>query len=151
VLRAGLNMPIRDDHPDFPALIVGNYLIGGTAVARLPARVREKEGLSYSTYSYFSASPLDAAASFSVSAIYAPQNRDRIERGIREEIERALAQGFTDVEVETAKKGYLEARRAQRAQDGALASRLSNYLYWNRTFAWDIEFEKQIAALTPAQ
>jgi zinc protease len=151
VLRAGLNLPLRDDHPDFPALILGNYILGGTSVGRLPARVREKEGLSYSTYSQFSASPLDAAASFGVAAIYAPQNRDRIERGIREEIERALAQGFTDAEVETAKRGYLEARRAQRAQDSALASRLSNYLYWNRTFAWDIEFEKNLAALTPTQ
>ena len=45
---------------------LGNYLLGGSSTARLPARVREKEGLSYSTYTSFSASPLDESASFGV-------------------------------------------------------------------------------------
>ncbi len=151
VLRAGMNLRLRDDHADFPALVLGNYLLGGTSSSRLPARVREKDGLSYSTYSLFNASALDAAGSFGVAAIYAPQNRERVERAIREELERALAQGFSDAEVEAAKKGLLEARRVQRGQDSALAARLSNYLYVGRTFAWDVEFEKRIAALTPAE
>jgi len=149
VLRGGMNLPLRDDNADFPALILGNYLLGGSSSGRLPTRVREKEGLSYSTYSYLSADALDTAGSFGVSAIYAPQNRDRVERAIREELERALAQGFGEEEFEAAKKGLLQARRVQRGQDSALAARLGNYLYWGRTFAWDIEFEKRIAALKP--
>jgi zinc protease len=149
VLRGGMNLPLRDDNPDFPALLLGNYLLGGSSSARLPLRVREKEGLSYSTYSYFSADALDPAGSFGVSAIYAPQNRERVERAIREELERALAGGFTEAEFEAAKKGLLEARRVQRGQDGALAGRLSNYLYYGRTFAWDVELERRIAALKP--
>ncbi|HVP09282.1 MAG TPA: pitrilysin family protein [Burkholderiales bacterium] len=149
VLRAGMNLPLRDDDADFPALLLGNWLIGGTSSARLPARVREKEGLSYSTYSLFNAGQQDAAGSFGVSSIYAPQNRDRVERAIREELERALRDGFSAAEVEAGKKGLLEARRVQRGQDGALAARLSNYLYLGRTFAWDTELEKRIAALTP--
>jgi zinc protease len=146
-----VNLPLRDDHPDFPALLLGNYLIGGTSSGRLPARVREKEGLSYSTYSMFSAGQLDAAGSFGVASIYAPQNRERVERAIREELERALDKGFDAAEVESAKKGLLEARRVARGQDGALAARLSNYLYLDRTFAWDVDLEQRIAALTPAQ
>ncbi len=149
VLRAGMNLPLRDDHADFPALVLGNYLLGGTSSARLPARVREKEGLSYSTYSYFSANAQDAAASFGVSAIYAPQNRERVERAIREELERALAQGFGEAEFEAARKGLLAARRVARGQDSALAARLANYLYLGRTFAWDVELERRIAALKP--
>jgi zinc protease len=151
VLRAGMNVPMRDDHPDFAALLLGNYLLGGTSSGRLPARVREKDGLSYSTYSYFSASEQDQAGAFGVSAIFAPQNRERVERGIREELERALAQGFTDAEVDAAKKGILEARRVRRGQDGALAARLSSYVYLGRSFAWDTELEKRLAALTPAE
>jgi zinc protease len=151
VLRGGLNVRMRDDHPDFPAMIVANYLLGGSSTARVPARVREKEGLSYSTYTSFSATALDDAASFHVSAIFAPQNRARVERAIREELERAVKSGFTADEVETAKASYLKARHLARSQDRALAGRLSNYLFWKRTFAWDIEFEKSIAALTPAQ
>ena len=147
VLRAGMNLPLRDDDPDFPALLLGNWLIGGTSSGRLPARVREKEGLSYSTYSMLNAGQLDAAGSFGVSAIYAPQNRDRVERAIREELERALDQGFDPAEVEAAKKGLLEARRVQRGHDSALAGRLSNYLYLGRTFDWDVALEKRVAEL----
>jgi zinc protease len=99
----------------------------------------------------FSADAFEPAGSFGVASIYAPQNRERVERVIREEIERALAQGFSDAEVEAGKRGLLQARRVARGQDAALAGRLSNYLYWNRTFAWDVELEKRIAALTPAE
>jgi len=151
VLRAGLNLPLRDDHPDFPALIIGNYLLGGNSGARLQVRVREKEGLSYSTYSTLSAGQMDAAGSFGLSAIYAPQNRARVENAIREEITRALDQGFSDAEVGAAIKSYLEARRMARSRDSGIAGRLASYLYLGRTFAWDIDFENRLAALTPAQ
>jgi zinc protease len=151
VLRAGLNVKMRDDHPDFPALIVANQLIGGSSTARLPTRIREKEGLSYSTYTSFNSSPLDESAVFRVSAIFAPQNRARVERAVKEEIERAVRQGFTREEVEEGKKAVLQARRMARTQDRSLVGRLSSYLFVKRTFAWDVEFESKIAALTPEQ
>ena len=150
VLRAAVNLPLRDDDPDFPALILGNYLLGGTSSARLPARVREKEGLSYSTSSYLSAGSLDAVGAFGLSSIYAPQNLTRVENAIREELARALDRGFSHAEVEAARKGFLEARRLARSQDRGIAGRLLNYLYLGRSFAWDVDFEKRIAALTPA-
>ncbi len=150
-LRGGLNVRMRDDHPDFPALIVANQLLGGSSTGRVPLRVREKEGLSYSTYTTFNSSALDEAAAFRVAAIFAPQNRERVEKAIREELARAVKDGFTAEEVEAAKSSVLEQRRLARSQDRALAGRLSNYLFVKRTFAWDIDFEKKIAALTPAQ
>ncbi|HLE67619.1 MAG TPA: insulinase family protein, partial [Burkholderiales bacterium] len=151
ILRAGVNLKLRDDHPDFPALVLGSYLLGGSSAARLPARVREKEGLSYSTYAHFNASSLDESARFGVAAIFAPQNKTRVEAAIREELERALKDGFSAPEFESAKKGLLEARRLARAQDRSLVARLSNYLFIGRTFAWDIELEQRIAALTPTE
>jgi zinc protease len=149
VLRAGLNLRLRDDHPDFPALVLANQLLGGSSSARLPDRIREKEGLSYSTYTWFSASPFDPAANFWVSAIFAPANKARVERAVREELERALREGFGGEEVAAAKKGLLESRRLARAQDAQLAARLAHYLHLERTFAWDIELERRIAELTP--
>ncbi len=151
VLRAGLNLPMRDDHADFPAMVLANYLLGGTSSARLPARIREKEGLSYSTYTGFSAGQQDAAGSFSVSAIFAPENKARVERAMREELARALEGGFTAAEVAAGQKSLLEARRLARTQDAALAARLSNYLFLGRSFDWDVSFERRIAALTPQQ
>jgi zinc protease len=151
VLRGGLNLRMRDDHPDYPAIVVANYLLGGSSTARLPARVREKDGLSYSTYSSFSANPFDESASFRISSIYAPENRVRVEQAIREEVQRAVRDGFPAQEVEAGKAGLLEARRLQRAQDRALAARLGTYLFAKRTFEWDRDFEAKIAALTPAE
>jgi zinc protease len=151
VLRGGHNVRMRDDDADFPALLLANYLLGGTSTSRLAARVREKEGLSYSTYSGFSASQLDPSAAFRVSAIFAPQNRDRVEKAIREEIERAVQDGFSAEEVEAGKKGILEARRLARTQDRTLAGRIAGYLFIRRTFAWDIDLESKIASLSPAE
>jgi zinc protease len=151
VLRAGVGLKMRDDHPDFPAMVLANHLLGGASSARLPARIREKEGLSYSTYSWFSASPLDEVASFNASAIFAPQNKARVEAAMREELANAIAKGFTPEEVETAKRGLLEARRLARTNDASLTGRLATYLFLNRSFAWDVEFERRIAALTPAE
>src|SRR3989442_3333283 len=151
VLRAGLNVRMRDDHPDYPAVTLANYLLGGPSTARVPVRVREKEGLSYSTYTTFNSSPFDESAEFRVASIFAPQNRDRVERAIREELERAVRAGFTAGEVEEGRKSLLEARRMARTQDRALVGRLGSYLFAKRTFAWDIEFEAKIAALTADQ
>ncbi|HEX4927358.1 MAG TPA: pitrilysin family protein [Burkholderiales bacterium] len=151
VLRGGLNVAMRDDDSDFPALLLANYLLGGSSTARLPARIREQEGLSYSTYSGFTASHFDESASFRVSAIFAPQNRARVEQALREVLERAVGEGFRPDEVEAGKRALLEARRLQRAQDRALAARLSLYAYLGRTFAWDIALESKIASLTAEQ
>ena len=151
VLRGGENVQMRDDHADFPALLIANYLLGGTSSARLAERVREKEGLSYSTGSSFGASPLDESAWFRLSAIFAPQNRSRVETAIREEIARAVKGGFTAEEVAAGKKGLLAQRRLARTQDRALASRITSYLFLGRSFAWDTDLESKIAALTPAQ
>lgn len=149
VYQAGMNLKIRDDHPDFPALVLGNYLFGGSADSRLWRRIREQEGLSYSVASSLTASAFEERGDFKIFAIYAPQNRDRVEQAVDEELARVLKEGFTVEEVELAKAGYLEARRIARGQDKALAERLVNYLHRNRTLQWDIAFEKNIAGLTP--
>ena len=117
----------------------------------MPERVREKEGLSYSTYTSFNSSAFDEYGVFRVSAIFAPQNRDRVKQAISEELSRAVRDGFTPAEVEAGKKSVLEQRRLARTQDRSLAGRISNYLYIGRTFAWDIELESKIASLTPEQ
>lgn len=147
---AGLNMPLQDTDPDYPALVIANYIMGGGVLnSRLATRIRQKEGLSYGVGSQFSASPLDKSGSFMSYAIYAPQNAEKLEAAFKEEIERALKDGFTAEELKTAKSGYLQSRQVSRAQDAGLASALSNNLYLNRTMKWDADFEKSVESLTP--
>jgi len=151
VFRAAMNLKLRDDDPDFPALVLGNFLLGGGSDSRLSRRIREREGLSYSVGSFLSADSFDARGVFGVYAIYAPENRARVESAVTEEIRRALADGFTRDEVENAKRGLLESRRISRTQDGSLAGRLLSYLVLDRSLRWDIEFERKIASLAPKE
>ncbi|MGE5278324.1 MAG: M16 family metallopeptidase [Acidobacteriota bacterium] len=149
---AGQNLEIRDDDPDYPALVLGNYMLGGGFLnSRLAVRIRQKEGLSYGVGSQFQASALDESGSFTTYAIYAPQNAGRLEKAFREEVDRVLKDGFTAEEVRQAKDGYLQSRQVIRAQDGSLARTLATDLYLKRTLYWDEQNEKRIAALTPEE
>ena len=149
---AGLRLNLRDDDPDYPALLLGNYMFGqGTLNSRLSARLRQKEGLTYGTGSSVTASSRDKNGQFVAQAIYAPQNAAKLEAAFKEEVARALKDGFTADEVATAKAGYLQGQQVSRAQDASLARKLASYRFLDRTLAWDAELEKKIAALTPEQ
>ncbi len=149
---AGFPLPIQDTDPDYPAMVLGNYILGGGVLnSRLASRIRVKDGLSYGVGSQFSASPLDKSGSFLAYAIYAPENLSKLEQAFKEEIQKAVKEGFTEEELKTAKSGYLQSRQVTRAQDAALSGALSNNLYLKRTLAWDDDFEKKVQALTPAQ
>jgi zinc protease len=147
---AGMGMPLQDTDPDYPALILGNYMLGGGFLnSRLATRIRQKEGLSYGVGSQFSASSLDKNGTFMSYAIYAPQNAEKLEAAFKDEIEKVLKDGFTAEEIASAKSGYLQSRQVGRAQDAGLTNTLTNNLYLNRTMQWDADFEKNLEALTP--
>ncbi len=149
---AGFNMKLRDDHPDYPALLLGNYMLGGGFLnSRLASRIRQKDGLSYGVGSGIQVSALDEWGRFTANAIYAPQNVDKLEAAFKEEIARMLKDGFTAEEVEAAKSGYLQSRQVSRAQDNELAGRLNNYLFLGRTLQWDADLDAKLSALTPEQ
>lgn len=152
VFLAGMNLEIRDDDADYPALVLGNYMLGGGFLSsRLATRVRQKDGLSYGIGSQFAASALDRSGVFRVNAIYAPENLGKLQSAITEEIQRALKDGFTAQEVQAAKSGWLQGQQVGRAQDPELARRLNAYLFLNRTLAWDAALEEKIQALSPEQ
>src|SRR5262249_23181841 len=61
VYVAALAFPLKDSDPDFAALRLGNFILGGgTLSSRLGDRIRQKEGLSYGVTSSFSAGTQDA-------------------------------------------------------------------------------------------
>ena len=149
---ARLNVKLRDDHVDYPALVLGNYMLGGGFLnSRLATRIRQKEGLSYGVGSSFNASSLDETGTFFANAIYAPENADKLEAAFKDELAKMLKDGFTAEEIEAAKSGWLQSRQLSRAQDRELSGRLNSYLFLNRTIAWDADLESKIKALTSEQ
>jgi zinc protease len=141
---------LRDDDPAYPALQIGNAILGGGFLnSRLATRIRQHDGVSYTVSSEVGADPLDAVGSFSVYAICAPQNMGKVESDVHEELERALTSGFTAKEVADAKSGILQSRIVARSTDRALANALVNHLFLGRDFSWDAKFEHSIGAATP--
>jgi zinc protease len=139
------------DDADYPALYLANYILGGGAGlnSRLAERIRQKEGLSYGVGSSLSVSTLDRDGAWLVQAIAAPQNIAKVEAAFKDELAKALKDGFTADEVKSAKSGALQQRLQGRAQDGNLAGAWVGNLFFNRTFAKNQEFEDKLAALKP--
>jgi len=144
-----LPLKLQDTNADYAALYLANYLFGASETSRLWNRVRETEGLSYNVRSSLSVSAFEPAATWSIYAIYAPQNRERLEKAINEELARVLKDGFSDKEITEGITALLNYRNLARAQDDVLASTWLDYLERGRTFAWSAEMDKKISALTP--
>jgi len=151
-IKLGIKFAMREDDPDYPALLLANFMAGGGFHnSRLPRRIREKEGLSYHVASYLRVDSLDKHAEFTADAIFNPQNSAKVEKAFREELARMIENGFTADEIREAKDGWLQARKVERSQDQWLASRLARNEYLGRTMAWSAELESKVAALTPQQ
>jgi len=151
--RARIALDLRDDDPDAPALVLANRIIGGGSGLhnRLVDRIRQKDGLSYGIGAGLLVNGRDRAASWGIGAISAPQNVNRVEQEVREELERVLRDGFTDDEIRQAKQGYREERVLGRSDDHALAAAWTGNLDLDRTYEFTRRFESQVEALTAEQ
>ena len=95
----------RDD-PDFFALTVGNYVLGGGGfVSRLTAEVREKRGLSYSVYSYFN--PALHAGAFTIGLQTRPDQANQAVQVSRDVLAKFVAEGPTEGELKAAKDNLI--------------------------------------------
>jgi zinc protease len=145
-------LAMKDSAENYPALLIANHMLGGGALrSRLADRIRQKEGLSYGVGSQVSAPALDPAGLWLAYAISAPQNTAKVEAALREEVQKAITEGFTEDELTEAKKGWKQSAEVVRTQDPSLARRLSAYLSIDRTMAYDKDLEAKVAALTVAQ
>jgi zinc protease len=144
-------LALNDRDPDYPALLLANYLLGQGGNSRLWVRIREKGGLSYDVRSVIAWNPYEQASIWQASAIFAPANRDAVEKAFREEVDRALKDGFTDQELAEGKSGLLNLRRLALAQDDALSGLLSSQLELGRTMDHTARLFSALQALNREQ
>jgi zinc protease len=150
VYLAALSIPMKDDHPDYPAVLAGNFILGGGGLSsRLADRLRQKGGLSYTAMSMFQASAMDTRAEMLILAIYNPKNRDKVVTGVDEELERLVQSGVTAAELDRAKTGYLQQQSVLRTNDTMLAVLIANNLFIGRSFKFQADLEQKIKELTP--
>ena len=95
----------RDD-PDYFALTVGNYILGGGGfVSRLTTEVREKRGLTYGVSSSFS--PRRQAGSFTISLQTRPDQASQALGLVRQVVGDFVANGPTAAELQAAKDNLI--------------------------------------------
>jgi zinc protease len=148
---AGLRLRMKDSDPDYPAMVMANYMFGGGITARLPDRVRNREGYSYSVSSNFTAPVEGDAAAFSASAISNPANTPKVEASFIDELTKTARDGFTAAELTAAKKALRDDRIGARSSDGGVLNLISSREQWGRTLAWDEQMDAKLQALTLEQ
>ncbi|HXD41158.1 MAG TPA: pitrilysin family protein [Ramlibacter sp.] len=118
----------RND-PDYFTLLVGNYILGGGGfVSRLTAEVREKRGLTYSVYSYFS--PRLHAGAFTIGLQTRPDQTAQAVQVSREVLARFVAEGPTEAELKAAKDNLIGGFPLLIDSNRKLLDNISN-IAWN--------------------
>ena len=142
----------RDD-PDYFALLVGNYILGGGGfVSRLTHEVREKRGLSYSVYSYFS--PGLHAGAFTIGLQTRPDQAAQAVMVAREVLADFVANGPTTAELTAAKAnligGFALRIDSNRKLLGNVANIAANGLPLDYLDTWTQQIDKVTVAAIKA-
>lgn len=147
-VRMGHAVPIRRDHEDYPALYVGNYILGGNFAARLMTHIRDEQGLTYHIGSGLSGITTHYAGYWQVSVTL---SHDKLEEGIsatKDVIRRFIEDGATEDELD-AKKTTITGSYTVGL---ATTRRLAHSILTNAERGFDVDyldrFPEEIRALT---
>lgn len=149
--EAGLRVQLTDADPDYAAMVLAGYMFGGPITSRVSDRIRNRDGLSYGANARIAVPVEGDAALLSGTVSLNPVNGPKVEAAFKEELARALKDGFTEAEVAKSKQAILDARMVARSSDGALVGQLASHEQLGRTMKWDEDLEAKIRALTAAQ
>ncbi|WP_455887743.1 M16 family metallopeptidase [Pseudomonas rustica] len=136
--------------PDWPALSLGNQILGGGAFGtRLMSEVREKRGLTYGVYSVFS--PMQVRGPFMINL----QTRAELSEGTLKLVQGILADylktGPTQQELDDAKRELAGSFPLSNASNASIVGQLGAIGFYNLPLTWLEDFMQQSQALTVEQ
>jgi len=146
-----LSAKITETDNDNAALQVAGTIFGGGFLnSRVATRLRQQDGVSYGAGAQVSidSDPDDKNSALIIYAIYAPMNAEKVQIGFKEEIERFIADGITQEELDSAINGWVQGQTVSRAKDNELSSLINNNLYFERDMAFYAALESQVSSLT---
>jgi len=150
IYLGGLTTELSDTDPEYAALAIGNYLLGEAPLSsRISNRIRGKDGLSYGAGSNISASPIEKSGMLMVYAITNPENLDKVDSAMSEELTKFFKDGVSASELEDAKKAWIASKRGDRTSDSRLAGQLSTALYAKRDMLYYDTLEKSMEKVQP--
>ncbi len=121
-----------EKNPDYPALKLANDILGsgGFLTARIPMRLREKEGISYGAGSFLSVPVSNDVANWGYFALFNPTKKTAVENAVKEEINKAVKDGLTAEELTTNKKSYENIQKTMLGMDNTLINLVNKKLQY---------------------
>ena len=136
--------------PDYFALYLGNHILGGSGlVSLLMEEVREKRGLSYSTYSYFL--PLARPGPFLMGLQTRNDQADQARDVMIETLARFIAEGPSEDELTAAKKNLTGGFPLRIAENSDIVSYLAVIGFYGLPLDYLDRFVERIESVDAAQ
>ena len=139
---------ISDESPDFPALRIAIKVLGGDSDSRIWKRLREHEGLAYSTNASLAPGHFEPRSSLVIMATAASSSSDEALASLKDELAMALRDGFSEKEVAQAKRVWIQERKTSFRPEKSYASNLVQGLYTGQDYAWFAEYAEKIAQVS---
>jgi zinc protease len=141
---------MRDDDPDYPAMLLAQQILGGDSEARLGARLRHAEGLSYHAASAMQVEPRIACANLFGYAFCTPVQADTCLTGLREEVSRLIREGVTDEELAKAREAWRRDFELNLGDDAEFTSELVSLEENGRSLGYYKQVLVRMESLTAA-
>ena len=150
MLLGGLNLNISRKHPDYPAVIMANELLGGGAFlsSRIPQRLRENEGMSYGAGSFMRAEYNYNTGNWGVYAMFNPLYKGRLDSALHQEVDKAIKAGFTQDELSKSIGSWQEQNKATLGSNENLAGIIRSFLQNDRDLNQFTQFGDKVKGLT---
>lgn len=141
---------MRRDDPDYFPLYVGNHILGGSGlVSRISEEIREKNGLAYSAYSYFT--PMEVEGPFTMGLQTRNDQTERAHSLLMKTLRDFIARGPTAKELEASKKNITGGFPLRLSSNGKIVSNLALIGFYRLPFDYLDRFNAQVEAVTIEQ
>ena len=136
--------------PDYFALYVGNHVLGGgSLVSTLGEEVRNKRGLSYSVYSYFS--PMRVDGPFLMVAQTKNDQAEQALKVMRDTLERFVEDGPSEGELEAAKQNLIGGFPLRVSSNAQIVEYIAMMGFYDYPLDWLDTLTGKLAAVDVAQ
>jgi zinc protease len=144
-----INLNISEKHADYPAIFMANELLGGGAFlsSRIPQRLREHEGMSYGAGTFMNMEYKYNVGYWGLYAAYNPVYKGRLDSALHQEIDKAIAGGFTEDELKNSVKSWLEQNKTSLGDNSFLSGMMRAYLRDERSLDDFTSFENKVKSL----
>lgn len=146
-----VGMPaVKRSDPDYYALLVGNYTLGGGGfVSKLMQEVREKRGYAYDVHSYFAPRLLEGP--FQIGLQTRREQTDDALKVVNAVLDDYLKKGPSEAELAAAKKFYIDGLALRIDSNAKLLGYLSAIGFYGLPLTYIDDYPKIIGAVTAAQ